>query len=152
MLLENPRKRKRGRPRKSTGGRMLGGLKMPTMRSPFFGISLMEAAGAAGGLAAVTMIPTMVIRTATTTGMKLAKVAVAFATAVLIGSLARGVVGADAAKAVTYGGIAGASAQTLGAFTTFKIGGGNIARQIATSTLVSPASRREGEDVAVIQP
>ena len=152
MLLENPKKRRRGRPRKSAG--RVAGLKMPTMKNPFFGISTMEVVGAVGGLAAATLVPSMIIKDTSTTTKKIIKVALAFATAVLVGSVAKGL-SAEAGKAATFGGIAGAGAQTLAAFTAFKIGGDNIARpvgRIAAANLVSPSSNREGENVSVIQP
>jgi len=156
MLLENPRKKRRGRPRKSRGiGGKIAGLKMPTMKNPFFGIGTMEVAGAVGGLAAATIIPSMVVKDTSTTTKKLIKVAVSFAAAVLTGSLARGIVGSEAAKAATFGGIAGAGALTLGTFTSYKIGGGNLALpvgRIGTADLVSASRNREGEDVSVIQP
>jgi len=122
------------------------------------GVKPIEVAAAVGGLAAATMIPGMFIKTTTTTTNKLLKVGLSFVVAVVVGGFAKGIVGYEAARAATFGGLAGAGAQTLGAFTSFKIGGGNVMRSlpmgrgIAAADLVSPTRSREGENVSVINP
>jgi len=164
MLLENPalsgaawhkaHGKKRGRKRGSSGT-SLAGVKLPSMKDPLMGIKPIEIIAAVGGLAAATMVPSMLVKDTSTTTKKILKVASSFIIAVAVGGIAKGFIGSEAARAATFGGIAGAGAQTLGTFTTFKIGGGNIGLpvgRISTSELVSPSRNREGENVAIIQP
>ena len=87
----------------------------------FGGLDMMDMGAALGGLAASTMIPGMIIKEATTPGQKLWKAVAAFACAVGAGFVFRNV-SPSAGKYAIAGGVAGALAQTLGAFTNIKVG------------------------------
>lgn len=115
----------------------------------FAGMNFMDMGAALGGLASSTMLPGIFIKTADTTGQKLLKVLVSFACAAGAGFVFRNVSPA-AGKYAVAGGVAGALAQTLGAFTTVQIG--RPGRSIRTSTVVSPSASREQETVQLITP
>lgn len=118
------------------------------------GVSAMEAAAAIGGLAAATIIPGMIIKTApTTTGGKVVKVLVSLACAFGAGYVAKNL-GARAGQAAVIGGLAGTGVQALGAFTAIKIGSGSpsIRRAIGEPITVSQSFMREGETVGVLTP
>lgn len=114
----------------------------------FGGLDMMDMGAALGGLAASTMLPGMIIKTADTTGQKLLKTGVALACAIGAGFVFRNV-SPSAGKYAIAGGVAGALAQALGAFTGIQIG---RPRSIRTSTIVSPAYSREQENVSLITP
>lgn len=128
MLLENPGRRYKYNPRHRVSKRRntmskrnpagLGGL----TKEWFGGMDIMEMGAALGGLAAATMIPGMIITTTTTTANKVMKAIASFVCAIGAGFIARNV-SPGAGKAAMTGGIAGALAQTVGLFTTIKIGG-----------------------------
>ena len=128
LLEENPRRRYHRRRRNPSALALPTSLKGWTM-----GLGVMDVAAAVGGLAAATMIPNMLIRTpVTTTTSKVLKVALAFGSAIGVAMLIRSVVGSKAGQMAAVGGIAGATAQTLATFTTFKIAGNPSPRLIST--------------------
>ena len=148
--FENPRRRKR---RKSNP------LANPARALPIVGgltkeLNLTEAGLAVGGLAAATMVPAMFMKSETTLG-KVGRVAVAIGIALGLGNLVRGWISPAAGKAALYGGLAGAGAQAIGAFTSFKIGGRlalPAGRRIGVSETVSPPQARGEERVSIIRP
>ena len=87
----------------------------------FGGLSIMDMGAALGGLAASTMLPGLVIKDTSTTTKKLMKVALAVLSAVGAGMALRNV-SPNAGKYAVAGGMAGALAQTLTAFTGVTIG------------------------------
>lgn len=112
------------------------------------GMDMMDMGAALGGLASSTMLPGMLIKDTTTTGNKILKAVVAFACAAGAGFVFRNV-SPSAGKYAIAGGVAGALAQTIGAFTNVKIGN---PRMLRTSTVVSPSFNREQESVQLITP
>lgn len=86
------------------------------------GQGLVEAAAAAGGLAASTMLPGAVIKDTFTTGAKMGKLALALGAAVAAGMVGDSI-SASAGKAAVVGGLAGTVAQGLAMFTAIQIGG-----------------------------
>ncbi len=135
--------------RNPKGGIGKGGIGAVT-KEWFGGLDLMDMGAALGGLAAATMLPGMVIKTTETTGQKLLKTGVAFACAIGAGFVFRNV-SPTAGKYAIAGGVAGALAQALGAFTGITIGRPSP-RRIGTSTMVSPSFSREQESVQLITP
>ena len=134
MLLENPYRRRNVMARRKSrrGG---GALAMPAVAREWFGgMDFMDMGSALGGLAAATMIPGMLVPTAATTMQKLMKVAASFGSAIAAGFVFRNV-SANAGKYAIAGGIAGALAQTIGMFTTIKIG-----QPMGQAMLRSPAA------------
>jgi len=120
------------------------------------GVSITDAAFGVGGLAAATMIPGMIVRpaagaTALTMGQKWMKLGVAIATAILAGSIARGV-SSEYGKATVVGGMAGAIVNGLGAFTPIQIGGSGNVRRIRSATDILPSNSRDTEQVQLIRP
>ena len=85
------------------------------------GMDVMDMGAALGGLASSTMLPGMFIKETATTGQKILKSVVAFACAAGAGFVFRNV-SPSAGKMAIAGGVAGALAQTIGAFTTIQIG------------------------------
>ena len=116
------------------------------------GMDMMDMGAALGGLASSTMLPGMIVRTADTTGQKLLKALVAFAAAAGAGFVFRNV-SPTAGKMAVAGGIAGALAQTIGAFTNIKIGQPSISHPITRrrigETFNVPSA---GEEIQLIRP
>lgn len=182
ILLENPRRKRRrnrynpagfdnlGNPIFLEGGRQMRNprrrsrnpkaLALPgTMREWTQGVGVMDAAAAAGGLAASTMIPGMIIKDSVTTGQKIMKLLVSLGAAIGAGALGRAMVSPGAGKAAMIGGVAGTAAQAIGMFTNIQIGqqsraisGRPTSRRLGETVTVSPATTREGETVSVILP
>jgi len=85
------------------------------------GMNMTDMGAALGGLASSTMLPGIIIRTADTMGQKLLKAVVAFACAAGAGFVFRNI-SPSAGKMAVAGGVAGALAQTISAFTGITIG------------------------------
>ena len=113
------------------------------------GVDLMDAGAALGGLAASTMLPGMIVRTADTMGQKIWKLVVCLGATVGAGMVLRNV-SPGAGKMAVAGGLAGTLSQALSMFTNVKIG--QPGRSIRTSTVVSPSYSREQETVQLITP
>ena len=90
-------------------------------RQWFGGLDMMDMGAALGGLTASTMLPGMLVRTTDTMGQKIWKAVLAFGCAAGAGFVFQNI-SPSASKYAVAGGIAGALAQTLGAFTGVKIG------------------------------
>ena len=118
------------------------------------GVGLMDAAAAVAGLAASTMIPGMIVKTADTTGSKVLKLAVSLGAAIAAGMVFKRIA-PGSSKAAVVGGMAGTVATALSMFTGIKIGGPLAlpsGRRIGETTMISPSFTREGERVSMIQP
>lgn len=174
MLLENPRRRGRGRRRynpygfdafgnmnprrrrrKSRRNPMAKALELPrTVREWTQGVDVMDAGAAVGGLAAATMIPGIIVKDPVTIWQKLWKLGVSLGAAFGAGAIGRAVISPSAGKAAVIGGVAGTAATAIGMFTGFTIGQPKKlgTRRIGETTLVSPSPTREGETVNVILP
>lgn len=109
----------------------------------------MEAGAALGGLAAATMVPGLVVKTADTTGQKLLKVIVSLGATAAAGYAFKQV-NATAGKMAVAGGLAGTLTQALAMFTNIKIGG-QPARVSAPRTMgrIGQTIVPEFEDVRV---
>lgn len=184
MLLENPRgrrSRKRSRnligydefgnpitlggfnnPSKSIRRKNMSRRRNPALAIPKVlprewtqGINILDAAGAAGGLAASTMLPGMIVRTADTTGAKIWKLIVSLGAAVGAGLVAKNI-SPSVGRAAFTGGAAGVVVQGLGMFTGVSIGDrgriGSPKRLSVTTPISPPAAGREGEITSVIEP
>lgn len=119
LLEENPRRKRSRRNPPSIMPKSLSGL--------FQGVGIEEGAAAIGGLAAATMLPGYIVKleagaTELTTTQKLLKFGVALGAAGLAGMIGKSV-SARMAQFAVAGGLAGAGAQAIGAFTDIKIGG-----------------------------
>lgn len=137
--------------RNSIGGKMRNPLNVGTLQKEWLGgMDAMDMGAALGGLAASTMLPGMLIKDTSTTTKKLLKATVAFACAAGAGFVFRNL-SANAGKMAIAGGVAGALAQTLGAFTSINIGTPGQ-RMLRGSTVVSPSYSREQESVQLITP
>ena len=120
----------------------------------FAGLDIMDMGAALGGLASSTMIPGMIVPSAVTMGQKIWKAVLAFGCAAGAGFVFQNV-SSSAGKMAVAGGVAGALAQTIGAFTGVSIGQPrrlSSSRRLGETTLVSPSPTREGETVNVIMP
>ena len=148
----NPRRRRRARmnPAKSATATIKGWTQ---------GADLQDAALAIAGLAASSMIPPMIIKDATTTGNKLAKLGVSLVAAVGAGYLAQRFVGREAGKAAIIGGLAGSGILAIQMVTGYKIG--QVAQPLSLpmgiprfggGEVVSPSPNRESETVGLINP
>jgi hypothetical protein len=85
-------------------------------------VSMMDAAAGLIGFAAAGWVPGLIVKNPTTTGTKLAKIAVALGATIGTGMLVKRM-SRDAAKAAVIGGLAGTIAMTLSTFTSIKIPG-----------------------------
>lgn len=146
----NPRRKKVARRRRNPVQNQLVAART-TLREWTQGVDLMDAGAAVAGLAASTMLPGAIIKDVSTTGKKIAKLALALLAAIGAGAVGRAMVSPSAGKAAVIGGIAGTVAQALGMFTAIKIGQ-PVGRRIGTTTMVSPPFTREGETISVIEP
>ena len=86
------------------------------------GMNIMDMGAAAGGLLASTMLPNYLVVNADSTGKKVFKVILSFASAAGAGFIFRNV-SATAGKSAVAGGVAGAVVQAIAAFTSIEIGG-----------------------------
>lgn len=122
------------------------------------GLDLMDMVAAAGGLAASSMLPGMLVKTTETAWLKFAKLLVSAASAAGAGYLARAAISPSAGKAAVAGGLAGTGVQILAMTTGFTIGqpsGPRLLsgpRRVGFQETVSPPYTREGETVQLIQP
>lgn len=141
--------------RRLPGERNPGALAMPaTFREWTQGVDLMDAGAAVGGLAASTMIPGTIVKVTETGWQKFLKIVVSLGCALGAGALGRAMVSPSAGKAAVIGGVAGTTAQAIGAFTGFTIGEKRLtSRHIGVTTPISPSTGgREGEVTSVIEP
>ena len=98
-------------------------------REWFGGMNLTDMGSALGGLAASTMLPPLVVKDTSTTGMKVAKAVTAFACAAGAGFIFRNI-NPLAGRYAVAGGVAGALAVTLGLFTGVQIGAPGVSRSL----------------------
>jgi hypothetical protein len=117
------------------------------------GLSVMDMGAALGGLAASTMLPGLIITDTSTTLKKVLKIVVAVGMAAGAGFVARNI-SPTAGKYAIAGGIAGALAQGISAFTSIKIGspaqiGGG---RIRSAENVMSNMMRSDESVQLIRP
>jgi len=132
------------------------------MKAWTHGFGVTDIAAAAGGLAAATMIPGMIIKPSAgaielNTMQKVLKVVIGVVAAFGAGAAAKSFLTEKAGQAAAAGGLAGVVAQAVGAFTPYSIGrpalmAGSRVRRFGEATTVSPAYTREGETVQLIQP
>ena len=119
------------------------------------GVGAEEIAGAVGGLALVSMLPSRIVKGTDQTA-KLMRLAVAIGLAFGAGFGAKQFLSKGAAQAAVLGGLAGAAAQALQVFANVKITGGpqalTVGRRIGETMLVSPSMTQEGETVQLIRP
>jgi len=119
------------------------------------GINLMDAGAAAGGLAATTILPGMLVRTTVTTWEKILKLGASLGVAIAAGFVGRNI-DASVGKAALMGGIAGTTIQAIGMVTGVQIGEPRRLtagrRPLGTSTVVSPGVTRQEETVSLITP
>ena len=114
LLYSNPTKKRKARKTSIPG---ISGVK-----SWLQGVDLMDVAAAAAGLAAATLLPGLVMKTApTTVAAKAGKLGLAVASVVLAGIVVKGI-SPSAGKAAIIGGLAGTASQALGLFTNISIG------------------------------
>ena len=152
MLLENPYKRRKRRMKRNPAD-------VKVLRKEWLqGMSLTDAAAAAGGLAAVISIPGMIVKpadTALTGTQKLLKFGVALGAAVGAGFIARNI-SPTAGKAALYGGVAGLTAQILGMYIPGfpQIGQRQLGmrRKIGVTQTTHTPFTHEGEQTGVIVP
>lgn len=123
------------------------------------GLDLMDMVAAAGGLAATSMIPGMLVKTTETGWLKFAKLLVSAVSAAGAGYVARAAISPSAGKAAVAGGLAGTGVQILAMTTGFTIGQSSrpmlLTRprpRVGVQETVSPSYTREGETVQLIQP
>lgn len=147
MLIENPYYRSVTHRRK--GGKVKSNPTTAMTKNLFQDVGLMEAGAALGGLAAATMVPGLVVKTADTTGQKLLKVIVSLGATAAAGYAFKQV-NATAGKMAVAGGLAGTLTQALAMFTNIKIGG-QPARVSAPRTMgrIGQTIVPEFEDVRV---
>ena len=98
-------------------------------REWFQGVNAMDAGAALGGLAASTLLPSMLVKETTTITQKILKLTASLASAAAAGFVFRNV-SASAGKMAIAGGLAGTLTQALGMFTNIQIGRPTAARQI----------------------
>lgn len=147
-LLENPYYRSRRRHRRNPRGITAA------TRQWAQGVTVTDAVAAAAGLAAASLIPSMVIKTMTTTTQKILRIAVSAATAMAAGYVGK-MVNASVGKAAIIGGFAGTAAMALQSFTSYKLTGAPLGLppgRMSNAIPVSPSPSREGETVSLIQP
>ena len=80
------------------------------------GVDLMDAAAAAGGLAATVSLPGLIVPAPVTMTQKLWKTAVSFGTAIGAGAVGKAFISDSAGRSALIGGVAGATAQILAMF------------------------------------
>ena len=147
----NPRRHRRKRRNPARA------LALPKMGELSQGVDFMDAGAAVGGFAAATMIPGMLMKTSVTTMQKVLKVALSVGCAFGAGWAARNFMSAKVAKAAVIGGLAGAGAHAIGAFTGISIGNrlalpNPSGRGLGITEPVSYPTTREGETVNLIRP
>jgi len=151
-----PRRRKKSRGRRSTMRRNPSAMAIPLV-GQFMprGIKLMDMVAAAGGLAAVSILPGMIVKDQATGGQKLLKLGVAFGSAIVAG-FAANTISKGSANSAVLGGLAGVGLQVLNLIRPgTAIAGGRrvpVGRRIGASDIISEPFTREGERIGVLQP
>ena len=156
LLLEsNPRRRFMFNPRRRHYRRNptnpISALSKP-LESITGGLPIMEIVAGASGLAAVTIVPNMVVKDSSKITGKLFKLAVGIGTALGVSYLAKSL-GSNAQKAALIGGFAGVTVVGINMLRPGTIGEGNLLGPgIREGAFVSHGGARSEENVGVILP
>lgn len=121
----------------------------------FAGMDMTDVGAATGGLVASSMIPSLIIKDATTSWQKFLKIVLALASTAGAGFIARNF-SQSAGRSAVAGGLAGTVVQAITTFTNVDLGRGTILtagrRSMRSATVVSPAVNRSEETVQLITP
>lgn len=155
LLQENPYRRRRSR-RRSRRNPVIGNPMSAAKVKRFYqGVTVSDAFYGTAGLAGASLVPGMLIPTATTTTAKLARTVAAFLTAGVLGLAADSIGSGRNAQAAVIGGMAGAISHTFNLWGGIQFAGRRMVggrRSVGTARVISPGFRRESETVSLITP